>query len=90
MITRFSKTHAAWNEVESGYTERQLKGTTNLSEPQGNSSQQRGKWYMITRFSKTHAAWNEVESGYTERQLKGTTNLNEPQGKFKICNLHMG
>ncbi len=35
MITRFSKTHAAWNEVESGYTERQLKGTTNLNEPQG-------------------------------------------------------
>ena len=62
----------ARNEVEGGYTERNVKAPIHLNEPQG-----------VIADSNEIVARNEVEGGYTERDVKLPIHLTEPQGKLK-------
>ena len=62
----------ARNEMEGGYTDRNVKAETHLTEPQEE----------IADSNKTIAR-NEMEGGYTDRNVKAETHLTEPQGKLK-------
>ena len=80
--------------MESGYTERNVKYETQLTEPLysfvrlirkvGNRSVF-GRVFPL--LPKKRAARNKMESGYTERNVKYETQLTEPQGKLEKWNL---
>ena len=70
-ITDSNKT-VARNEMEGGYTDKNVNAQTHLTEPQEE----------IADSNKTIAR-NEMEGGYTDRNVNAQTHLTEPQGKLK-------
>ena len=82
MSSSRSQERAARNEMEGGYTERNIRCQTHLNEPQGKIK------ILSSSRTKERAARNEMEGGYTERNIRCQTHLNEPQGKIKKCNRH--